>query len=194
MHDPIARFSEWYLEASQCPDIADASAMTLATATREGMPAARIVLLKEHGPHGFVFYGNMESRKFRELEQNPQAALCFYWAPLQRQVRIEGPVVRVSDAAADAYFASRPRMRQIGAWSSDQSRPLPSREELEKRAQSYEARFAGKDVPRPPHWSGWQLTPQRMEFWVNSNARLHEREIYTRANEAFAWQYGLLFP
>jgi pyridoxamine 5'-phosphate oxidase len=166
--------------------------MTLATATPQGVPAARIVLLKAHGPEGFVFYGNMESRKFRELAANPHAALCFHWMPLERQVRIEGTVTRVSDADADAYFNSRPRGRQIGAWASQQSRPLASRDELEARNAQFEGKFAGMPVPRPPHWSGWRLTPSAIEFWVNSDVRLHAREVYART--ADGWSHTLLYP
>lgn len=194
MHDPFSRFAEWFAEAKATPAIADATAMTLATASVDGAPAARIVLLKSFGAEGFIFYGNMESRKFRELAENPRAALGFYWAPLNKQVRIEGAVVRVSEAEADAYFASRPRQRQIGAWTSEQSRPLESRAAMEARYAAFEKQFADGSVPRPPHWSGWRLIPTRIEFWVNSDARLHEREVYTRATPHDAWQFGLLYP
>ncbi|MDX2095299.1 MAG: pyridoxamine 5'-phosphate oxidase [Alphaproteobacteria bacterium] len=194
MHDPLSKFSQWLSDAHAHTAIHDATAMTLATATPDGAPSARIVLLKEATPDGFVFYGNMESRKFRELSANPRAALCFYWVPLNRQVRIEGSTVPVSEAEADAYFASRPRKRQLGAWTSQQSRPLSSRAEMEERLTQFTQQFAGGAVPRPPHWSGWRLVPHTMEFWVNSDARLHEREVYTRADAASPWQHTLLYP
>lgn len=194
MRDPIALFADWFTTAKATPAVRDATVMTLATATRDGAPSARIVLLKGFDANGFVFYGNMESRKFSELKANPRAALDFYWAPLDRQVRIEGGVVRVSDAEADAYFSSRPRARQLGAWTSEQSRPLASREAMESRYAEFEKKFSGVDVPRPPHWSGWRLAPLSMEFWINSDARLHERELYTRASPAAPWQHSLLYP
>ncbi len=192
MHDPITQFAQWMADAQACAAIAEATAMTLATATADGKPAARIVLLKEHGPQGFVFYGNMESRKFRELAANPHAALCFHWMPLERQVRIEGTVSRVSDAEADAYFASRDRGKQIGAWASQQSQPLSNRAELEARIAEFEKKFVGGAVPRPGHWSGWRLAPDRIEFWSQGTARLHERHVYTRNGNG--WQHTLLYP
>ena len=194
MHDPIRKFSDWFNEARANPAIIDATAMTLATATPGGMPAARIVLLKEANAEGFVFYGNMESRKFRELSANPHAALCFYWAPLDKQVRIEGMVTRVSDAEADAYFASRARGSQIGAWASLQTQPLDSREALLARIDAFTAQYDGAPVPRPPHWSGWRLAPTVMEFWSQIEFRLHEREVYTRPHVDAAWSVGLLYP
>jgi pyridoxamine 5'-phosphate oxidase len=194
MHDPIARFNEWLALAKSTPSIKEPTAMTLATATTDGAPAARIVLLKAVDASGFVFYGNMESRKFTELKNNPRAALCFHWMPLERQVRIEGTVIRVSDEEADAYFNSRPRGRQIGAWASEQSRPLANREELEARQAKFEKQFEGKPIPRPPHWSGWRLAPLSIEFWINSDLRLHEREIYRRISVDAPWQYGLMYP
>lgn len=194
MEDPIARFNEWLALAKQTAVIKEPTAMTLATATPDGAPAARIVLLKESDANGFVFYGNMESRKFMELKANPRAALCFHWMPLERQVRVEGTVVPVSDDEADAYFNSRPRGRQLGAWASQQSRPLVNREELEARNAQFKKKFEGVAVPRPPHWSGWRLTPLSIEFWINSDVRLHEREIYRRANATTPWQHGLMYP
>jgi pyridoxamine 5'-phosphate oxidase len=194
MHDPIARFNEWLALAKSTPSIKEPTAMTLATATTDGAPAARIVLLKAVDASGFVFYGNMESRKFTELKNNPRAALCFHWMPLERQVRIEGSVARVSDEEADAYFNSRPRGRQLGAWASEQSRPLANREELEARNAMFEKQFEGVPVPRPPHWSGWRLAPLSIEFWINSDLRLHEREIYRRISVDAPWQHGLMYP
>lgn len=195
MTSPLTRFATWYTDAAQHPAIADASVMTLATATPDGKPAARVLLLKEHGPQGFVFYGNMESRKFRELAENPHAALCFFWQPLGRQVRVEGTVARVSEAEADAYFATRGRGKQVGAWASLQSSPMPDREALKRRVAEMEARFASIDpIPRPPHWSGYRLTPLTMEFWHEGEFRLHERARYTRADATSAWQEEWLFP
>ena len=192
MHDPLALFSRWLDDARSTPAIAEPTAMTLATATADGRPSARIVLLKEHGPEGFLFYTNLTSRKSHEIDENPHAALCFYWMPLERQVRVEGIVTRAEDTEADAYFASRPRARQIGAWASQQSQPLANREALEARVAEIEKRYEGKPVPRPPHWSGWRLAPQRIEFWHNDPARLHERNLYTRHHGS--WQHGLLYP
>lgn len=194
MHDPITKFGQWQAVAKATPAIKEPTAMTLATATAGGVPSARIVLLKEHGPQGFLFYTNLTSRKSDELKANPHAALCFYWMPIDRQIRIEGTIAQAVDDEADAYFASRPRARQIGAWASLQSQPLPNREMLETRYAEFEKKFEGMDVPRPPHWSGWRLTPSSIEFWINSDVRLHEREIYTRASVEAAWEHGLLFP
>ncbi len=193
MHNALTHFTRWYDDARAHPGVEDVTAMTLATATRDGRPSARIVLLKEYGENGFVFYTNLNSRKGQELAENPHAALCFYWIPLARQVRVEGSIAPVSEAEADAYFASRPRARQLGAWASLQSSPLASRAELENRLAEMEKKFAGGEVPRPSHWSGWRLTPESIEFWQNDNARLHEREIYRRTASG-QWQHGLMFP
>ena len=194
MHDPFSKFAEWLAIAQATPAIKEPTAMTLATANGAGIPSARIVLLKEHGPQGFLFYTNLTSRKSEELKANPHAALCFYWMPLDRQIRIEGTIAQAVNDEADAYFRSRPRARQIGAWASLQSQPLANREMLETRFAEFEKKFEGQDVPRPPHWSGWRLNPISIEFWINSDARLHEREIYTRANATAPWEHGLLFP
>lgn len=194
MHDPIQRFSEWFTEAQGCKAIVDATAMVLATASPEGMPAARVVLLKEHGADGFVFYGNMGSRKFRELKANPHAALNFYWAPLDKQVRVEGKVTQVSDAEADVYFASRKRGSQLGAWASHQTQPLDSRGTLLDRIEEFDQKYEGKAVPRPPHWSGFRLVPSAMELWHQIEFRLHERDYYTRTAPDAPWQHTLLYP
>lgn len=194
MHDPIAKFDQWFNKAKATPAVKDATAMTLATATPDGKPSARIVLLKAFDADGFVFYGNMESRKFGELQKNPHAALDFYWAPLDKQVRIEGGVVRVSDAEADAYFASRERGKQIGAWASLQSQPMANRAEFETRIAEVTRRYEGATVPRPPHWSGWRLIPTSLEFWSQGEFRLHERELYTRPGVDAPWQLSLLYP
>jgi pyridoxamine 5'-phosphate oxidase len=180
-------------EASQS-EIADANAMTLATATSDGLPSARIVLLKGIDAHGLVFYTNVESRKGEELAANPVAALLFHWKSLGRQVRVEGSVTRASDAEADAYFASRLRISRLGAWASDQSRPLSSREELERRLAEYEARYPSEDVSRPPYWGGYRLAPERFEFWQDMPYRLHDRLVFTRSGPGGGWTIGRLFP
>jgi pyridoxamine 5'-phosphate oxidase len=194
MHNPLTQFTQWFNEAKAHPAIADATAMTVATATLDGKPAARVLLLKGFDAEGFVFYGNMQSRKFRELEVNPQAALLFYWVPLYCQVRIEGTVRKVSEAEADAYFATRGRGKQIGAWASLQSQPMAARADFEQRIAEMTQRYEGKEVPRPPHWSGWRLCPTSIEFWSQGEYRLHTRDVYTRANAKDAWAHTLLYP
>ena len=175
--DPIALFEAWYAEA-KAAEINDPDAMSVATATASGFPSVRIVLLKGHGPEGFTFYTNAESRKGDELAANPNAALLFHWKSLRRQVRIEGAVEEVSPEEADAYFATRGRDSQIGAWASDQSRPLPARGELLARFAAARERYAGAPVPRPPHWSGYRLVPGALEFWQDREHRLHERRRF----------------
>jgi pyridoxamine 5'-phosphate oxidase len=164
----------------------------LATVGQDGRPSARVVLLKGFSPEGFVFYTNLESRKGRELRVHPSAALCFYWPRLHQQVRVEGTTEQVSDAQADAYFATRERGSQIGAWASTQSRPLSTRQELESRVEELTKRYAGKPIPRPPFWSGFRLIPDRIEFWNGRPNRLHDRVVYQR--RAGTWSTGLLFP
>jgi pyridoxamine 5'-phosphate oxidase len=168
------------------------SAVVLATADAEGRPSARVVLLKGFDEHGFVFYTNLQSRKGNELQANPHAALCFYWSPLYQQVRVEGRIEIVSDAEADAYFATRPRGSQIGAWASKQSASLKSRDQLEADFQAVEKKFAGREVPRPPFWSGFRLIPERIEFWESRENRLHDRTVYTRENDE--WILEKLYP
>jgi len=189
--DPYALFADWWEDARaskyQYPD-----AMSLATAGADGMPAVRIVLLKEWDERGFVFYTNMASAKSRDLEANPQAALCLYWEALGRQVRARGPVERVDDAQADAYFASRPRDSQLGAWASKQSQPLEGRFALEKRVAVYAAKYPLGSVPRPPFWSGWRVLASEIEFWQEGAFRLHDRVRYERAEGA--WHATALFP
>ena len=189
--DPFALFEEWFAEARES-EINDPEAMALATADAEGLPSLRMVLLKGHGPDGFLFYTNEQSAKGAQLAANPQAALLLHWKSLRRQVRIEGAVERVADADADAYFASRSRDSQLGAWASDQSRPLDSRATFERRFAEMQRRFAGADVPRPPHWGGYRVVPERIEFWQDGPHRLHERRLFTRA--ASGWSEGLLYP
>jgi len=189
--DPFALFASWYVEARQS-EINDSNAMALATADASGQPSVRMVLLKGHDPRGFVFYTNGESRKAAELAENAKAALLFHWKSLRRQVRIEGAVTRTSEAESDAYFASRARDSQLGAWASDQSRPLDARATFEARFAETEARFAGGDVPRPPHWGGYRVVPQRIEFWQDRAHRLHERRLFVRDGDG--WTEGLLYP
>jgi pyridoxamine 5'-phosphate oxidase len=189
--DPFALFDAWYAEA-RGSEPNDSNAMALATVARDGRPSLRMVLLKGHGPDGFVFYTNRESRKAGELDSNRHAALLFHWKSLRRQVRIEGPVSPVSDAESDAYFASRSRDSQLGAWASDQSRPLADRATFEARYEEARKRFAGGQVPRPPHWGGYRVSPERIEFWLDREHRLHERRLFTRT--ADGWAQGLLYP
>ena len=191
MTDPFALFDQWFAEA-RASEINDSNAMTIATADANGQPSARMVLLKGHGPGGFVFYTNQQSRKARDISENPQAAILFHWKSLRRQIRIEGILSPVSDATADHYFATRSRDSQLGAWASDQSQPLESRETFETRFEEMTERFAGGDVPRPPHWSGYCLVPARFEFWQDREHRLHERRTFVRDGEA--WIEGLLYP
>ena len=189
--DPHALFEEWLAEA-RLAEPNDPTAMALATADDQGRPSVRMVLLKGHDERGFVFYTNFDSRKGGELAVNPKAALLFHWKSLRRQVRIEGSVEPVAGAESDSYFATRGRDSQLGAWASDQSRPLDSRATFEARYEEVRRRFEGGDVPRPPRWSGWRLAPERIEFWNDRAHRLHERRLFTRAGES--WSEGLLYP
>ena len=190
--DPLALFDAWYAEA-KVAEINDPDAMTLATADGAGRPSSRMVLLKGHGPDGFTFYTNADSRKGVELAANPNAALLFHWKSLRRQVRIEGPVEEVGATEADAYFATRSRDSQIGAWASDQSRPLDSRETFAARCEEVRARFEGSEVSRPPRWIGFRVTPLAMEFWTDRPHRLHERRLFSR-EPGGTWAQGLLYP
>jgi pyridoxamine 5'-phosphate oxidase len=189
--DPFQLFDEWFAEA-RATEPNDPGAMALATAGGDGQPHVRMVLLKAHGPRGFVFYTNEQSAKGDQLRQNPRAALLFHWKSLRRQVRIEGSVERVSDAEANTYFATRSRDSQLGAWASDQSRPLDRRATFEQRFDEMRQRYEGADVPRPPHWGGYRVIPERIEFWTDRPYRLHERRLFARS--ADRWTEGLLYP
>jgi len=190
-NDPITRFIEWFEKAKQSePDLPNA--VSLATVGTDGQPSLRMVLLKDVDHRGFVFYTNLESRKGGELAVNPRAALLFHWKSLKRQVRIEGPTEAVSDAEADAYFATRDRGAQLGAWASDQSRAMAGRFDLEKRVAKFTAQFGVGPVQRPPFWSGFRIVPQRMEFWSERKFRLHDREQFIR--DGTGWRIERLFP
>ena len=189
--DPFQLFDLWLAEA-KAAEPNDPEAMALATSTPDGRPSVRMVLLKGHGPDGFVFYTNLDSRKGNELAANANASLLFHWKSLRRQVRVEGAIEGVSDADADAYFATRSRDSQLGAWASYQSRPLESRDMFEARFEDMRRRFEGGDVPRPPRWSGFRVIPDRIEFWSDRAHRLHERRLFTR--EGDGWSEGLLYP
>ncbi|MFQ6016923.1 MAG: pyridoxamine 5'-phosphate oxidase [Kiloniellaceae bacterium] len=189
--DPLELFDAWFKEA-EASEPNDPNAMTLASVGEDGMPSVRMVLLKGFDERGFVFYTNFESRKGRELLARPKAALLFHWKSLGRQVRIEGEAQRVSDAEADAYFATRPREARIGACASEQSRPLKSRFALEKRVARFGAKFAIGEVPRPPHWSGFRVVPRQIEFWQHGAFRLHDRLVYYRSGAG--WTTARLYP
>lgn len=192
--DPIALFKDAFARAQRTDRalLPEPSAMSLATVGEDGSPSLRIVLLKGVDDDGFVFYTNLDSRKGRELRARPRASLCFYWSALDLQIRIDGDVTQVSDAEADDYFAVRPRGSQIGAWASRQSSRLEAPGDLDARVARYEKEFEGRDVPRPPFWSGFRVLPKRIEFWRNRANRLHDRTLYTR--DGASWKVETLYP
>lgn len=194
LQDPIVLFKKLLAEAQSLPreQMLEPTAFALATAAESGQPSIRMLLLKDVDAEGFVFYTNLESRKARELAANRRAAMNFHWSPMERQVRIEGRVSQVSDAEADAYFASRPRGSQIGAWASRQSRPMERATDLDVRVEEFEKKYEGKTVPRPPFWSGFRLDPSSIEFWKGKPSRLHERQLFVR--EGDGWRVQLLYP
>ncbi len=191
--DPFVLFAEW-LKAAEKSEPNDANAMAVATADATGMPDVRMMLLKDFDERGFVFYTNKKSAKGAELSANPRAALNFHWKSLKRQVRVMGNISDVSDEEADAYFASRFKDSQIGAWASQQSRPMQSRFEFEKEIARYAVKYGLRKVPRPPHWSGYRIMPLRIEFWRDRPFRLHDRLVYTREAIGAAWKTAKLYP
>jgi len=191
MTDPFQLFDTWLVEA-RAHEPNDPTAMALATADAAGKPSVRMVLLRGHDANGFVFYTNRHSRKAGDMAGNPHVALLFHWKSLRRQIRIEGPITLATDAESDAYFATRSRDSQLGAWASDQSQPLDSRATFEARFAEMEQRFMGQPVPRPPHWGGYRVTPERIEFWQDREHRLHERRVFIR--EGSGWREALLYP
>lgn len=191
MTDPFVLFDQWFAEA-RAEETNEPEAMAVATTGADGQPSVRMVLLKAHGPEGFTFYTHEHSAKGEDLAENPRAALLFHWKSLCRQIRVEGSVERASDAEADAYFASRSRDSQLGAWASDQSRPLDSRATFEQRFAEAKRRFDGQDVPRPEGWNGYRVVPERIEFWTAREHRLHERRLFTLGDGG--WREGLLYP
>lgn len=190
--DPFSQFQRW-LDDVQAVNVSDWQAMSLATSTRDGHPSVRVVYLRGWDVRGFLFYTNYDSRKGYELADNPRAAAVLYWKELERQVRIEGAVVRASDTESDAYFAGRPRESGIGAWASSQSQPLADRATLERLTAEFEAKFAGGPIPRPPNWGGFRIVPESVEFWQGGVARLHDRLIYRR-QAGDSWRIERLFP
>lgn len=190
--DPFVLFERWLLDAKECPALSEPTAMILSTVDGDGLPDSRVVLLKDVQDGGFVFFTNLGSAKVAQISQNPKAALCFYWMPLDKQIRIRGRLEPVSDAVADAYFAERPKQSQIGAWASKQSLPYQEPLEFERRVAKYGAKFAIGKVPRPPFWSGFRLIPSHIEFWLKQPFRLHDRLRYTSIEGA--WHRDRLYP
>lgn len=193
LSDPFDLFARWFSEAREQLGDEIATSLTLATASRDGMPSARVVLLKDAAPEGFTFYTNLGSNKARELEVNPRASMCFHWAPFGRQVRIQGGATRVTEREADAYFSTRPRDSQLGAWASRQSEPLDSRHALLERVASLAEQFGPDEIPRPSFWSGFRIEPSRYEFWLKGDYRLHDRRVYFRGTSG-GWDRMRLYP
>ncbi len=189
--DPFALFSQWLSDAEQS-EPNDPNSMALTTVAANGQPSSRMVLLKGHSKDGFIFYTNLGSRKANEINETAKVSTLFHWKSLRRQIRIEGSINPVDDLTADAYFASRSRSSQLGAWASDQSKPLNDRQIFEDRFKEYEEKFAGLEVPRPPNWSGYCITPHKIEFWMDREFRLHERWLFERKGKE--WQRGMLYP
>ena len=193
LNDPIQLFKVWMDEAKKT-EPNDPNALSLATADKKGIPSVRIVLLKDFGKDGFVFYTNLDSQKSRALKENPKVEMCFYWKSLLRQVRVSGPISKIRDEEADKYFNTRPYNSKIGAWASKQSSVLKDREQLKKSIEKYQQKYSDKeDVPRPNHWSGWNLSPTNIEFWLEEENRIHERLLYTK-NQDETWSQSLLSP
>ncbi len=190
--DPVEQFRKWFDEALAA-NLHEPNAMTLATATPDGRPSARVVLLKGYDERGFVFYTSYEGRKSRELEENPRCTLVFYWSELERQIRIEGHAGRVSEEESDAYYGSRPRGSRLSAWASAQSRPVEDRGALEKRLWELEAEYEGREIPRPPFWGGYRVEPEAIEFWQGRENRLHDRLLYRRLSDG-GWRLQRLQP
>lgn len=193
LSDPFEQFRLWYADAQECKEIEMPEACCLSTIDPDGYPNGRIVLMRGFDPRGFVFFTNIRSVKGQSLSQVPRAALTFYWSPLDRQIRIQGDVTLVTEAEADDYFRSRPRISRLGAWASSQSQPLESREVLEARLRQYEEQFAkDADIPRPPYWTGYRVSPRKIEFWIERDYRLHDRFLYTRSDNG--WVITRLYP
>jgi pyridoxamine 5'-phosphate oxidase len=191
--DPFALFRHWFAEAA-AKEINDPDAITLATVDASGMPDARAMLCKQVDERGFVFYTNGQSAKGGEIAANPKAAILYHWKSLRRQVRARGPLAKIPDAESDAYFVTRPRVSRIGAWASQQSRPLESRAKLEQTVADLTTKFGEGDIPRPPHWGGFRLTPTQIEFWQDGQFRLHDRVVFARAHEGDPWRRERLCP
>lgn len=191
-NDPVALCKEWLAQAAKS-ELNDPEAACLSTSSKDNAPSGRMVLIKDIAPEGFKFHTNENSHKGRDMAENPQASLCFYWKSTRKQIRVEGTVEQIPENEADAYFSTRPTERQIGAWASSQSQPFANRAELENAVQKYETEFAGKPVPRPPYWKGYRLKPRSIEFWIGHEARLHTRFVYKKQNDG-TWAATWLCP